>query len=254
MDDHTADNAPIVHLLLTASFAPAIELLSIIDLAELFKLFEADYPVFQQLHRAGQMSANAQTGTFMVENVSTSPRVSFTSADLSSFMFFQDDRFSMGWNRSTASDIYPGFQAVYDQFERNLAIVNSWLSDRGSNVVPVVGELVYTDVFAMPPVALGDALSKTFTVMEPFGTFRTNSLECAWIESLPEGGEGFARVKVAGPALSPAGEPVLMFETTISFNLAGFPWHNIHTGFEMAHGVGHDVFRRVVNPAMRATL
>lgn len=258
MDNVSAENAPVVHLLLTVSFSPPLDLLTIIDIAEVYGLFREEFPVFQQISRAGAMTLQSPP-PLTFESTGLPPRVSFSTADLSYAVLFQGDRLSMGWTRTSplgSAAGYPGFEVLFARFVAKMGILRSWLSERGSHAVPQVGELVYTDAFAQEAPTRSSALrpSDLFGVINPDISFPIDRIECSWVEPLPSDQVGFARASVNGPGLSPSGSKIFTLETTVTFDLSAVGWGGLGRAFEMAHGVGTDIFKRVVKPNALATL
>lgn len=252
MAELSADEAPVVQLLLTASFSPSLDFLSIIDLADLYALFREDYPVFQQVNRAAPMTADPSQVQLPGIQVGALPRLSFSTADSSRRMMFQSDRFSFGWARiSDLSELsgYPGFDAIYGLFREYLQRVREWVSARGIEISPHVGEIVYTDAFfvgADGSVA-GAPAADIFAIINPELRFPVTSIDCTWIEPLKGGSDGFVRSTASGPALSPSGAYMMTLETTANFDLSG-GWTVFDHGFDVAHRAGLEIFKRVVNP------
>ncbi|MEG3162265.1 hypothetical protein U1763_17320 [Sphingomonas sp. LB2R24] len=252
MAELSAEKAPVVQLLLTASFSPSLDFLSIIDLADLYALFREDYPVFRQISRAAPMTADPFQVRVESIQVGALPRLSFTAADPSRHMMFQSDRFSFGWARvsdlSEPSD-YPGFDALYALFREYLERVQGWVLARGIEISPQVGEIVYTDAFMVGEngIVAGAPAADIFTIINPEIRFPVTSIDCTWVEPLTGGIGGFVRSTASGPALSPSGSHMMTLETTANFDLSG-GWAVVDQGFDVAHRAGLEIFKRVVNP------
>ena len=99
MGDPSTDNAPIVQLLLTMSFSPSLDDISIIDIAGLYEIFRPEFPVFRQIARAAPMSYTLIDNEPIFPQITGTPRVAFSTADTSKKIFFQNDRLSLGWDR-----------------------------------------------------------------------------------------------------------------------------------------------------------
>ena len=123
------------------------------------------------------------------------------------------------------------------------------------DIQPSVGEIVYTDAFALQ-VGADQRIRTTadiFSVINPAVVFPILQFDHSWSEPLPAGMKGYVDGSASGPALSPAGTPMVMLETTAHFDLAG-DWSAIEDRFDDVHLAITAIFERVVNPSARVTL
>jgi uncharacterized protein (TIGR04255 family) len=109
-----SDQAPITQLMLTVQFFPHIQNLNPIDLADLYAPFRADFPVFEQVPRAGPMPLDVND-TVAEVSFGLAPRYRFVDNRNEFSIFLQNDRFSLNWGRVNALDgpsEYPGFDSI----------------------------------------------------------------------------------------------------------------------------------------------
>lgn len=256
MEAAIPDNAPIVQLLLTVSFLPALPDLSIIDLADFYALFRQEYPVFRQVARAGPMSFSPMPEMADLGHMVGPPRLAFSTEETERQVLFQNDRLSYGWNRTSSlksGPNYPGFSASFETLVRHLDVLRNWSSGRGIEIRPAVAEIVYTDAFTLQSSASENPtpLPELFTFMNPASLHPIMGFDYSWTEQLPSELSGYIQASAAGPALSPEGVPVATLETTSYFD-ASTKWDQLDQKFERAHQAIHGVYERVVNQAVRA--
>ena len=249
MIEPDAINPPIVQLVLTASFEPALDNLSIIDLADLFRQFENEFPIFQQVNRAGPMSVNPFDAQIDAGGM---PRMMFASGDMDWQVAFQNDRLSMLWVRTkplSEAPSYPGFTAVADRFSAALDTFRAWLEDRGLTMPnPSIMEVAYVDAFPIYDVDAGRQLqmSEIVKTINPTMKFPMTSLAHRWTEPLGEAYTGFALVEVTAPIALNDGTMVLSFDTTIRIEANG-SWSVLAGHLAYGHTVALEIFDRVVN-------
>ncbi|WCP71585.1 TIGR04255 family protein [Sphingomonas hankookensis] len=249
MNESSAPNPPIVQLVLTVSFEPALDNLSIIDLADLFRQYEREFPIFQQVNRAGPMSANPFE---MKLEVGGLPRMMFASPAMDWQVAFQNDRLSVLWARTKPMDQapdYPGFTAVADRFAIALGMFKRWLEDRGLALPkPSVSEVAYVDAFPIIAAASGRQLkmSEIIRTINPALKFPMTSLEHRWTEPLRDGRDGYALVEITAPIALADGTSALGFDTTVRMSANG-EWDAVGDCLEYGHSVALEIFDRVVN-------
>jgi len=250
---HTDAHAPVVQLLLTVSFSPPIENLTILDLASVAALFRDEFPVFQQIARAGPMSAQANADHAIFPAwVSATPRISMSSTESRFQLLFQNDRLSFGWVRGSSLDEpndYPGFTEIFENFETHVGQIVAWAKQVGSEIRPAIGEIVYTDAF---PLTMGKPLSDIITLLNPIGKLPVNSFNYNWTQPWPNEREGYVEGLFAGPGLSPEGTYVATLETSARFEINA-AWDGVEAAFKDGHAVMKDIYEQLVKPPYRAT-
>lgn len=250
------DGAPIVQLLLTVGFAQPISDLSLIDLADIARLFTDDLPVFQQVNRASPMPPgldDQQALQALYLPAMGLPRLSLTTTDRRDQLLFQDDRLSFGWMRTTplgAPHDYPGFRETYARFSGYLNALAEWVASKQLPVLPAVGEAVYTDAFEV-----GDrsVLADIFSPLNPDSKLPMNNLQYSFQQRWPDDRTGHIAGTFGGPQLSPDGMFIMTLETTGRFALLeGFD--AMASEFTEAHQLMRNTFECLVKPAARAKL
>lgn len=253
MGTEQTDGAPIVQLLLTLSFEPALPDLTILDLAELARLFNAELPVFRQYVRAGPMrTVPDDDDTPDFQQMVGLPRISLATGDGGYQLLLQDDRISFGWMRTTplsGSHDYPGFSSTFDNLMTKVAAVREWARARKIDIKPAVGEVVYTDAFLLSD---SRRLSDILTTLNPAAMMSVVQFEYGWKQNWPTDREGFLEGSFAGPGLSPEGLPVASLESTGRFDIEG-DWAAVSQAFSEAHGVMTDTYKALVTDGARAT-
>lgn len=246
----TDSHAPVVQLLLTVSFSPSLGNLTILDLADIAALYRDAFPVFQQVSRAGPMSSRAHEAVVTLP-MPMHPRIALSSATSRYQILFQDDRMSFGWVRGTElnePNDYPGFSAVFRGLMDNVQRLIGWAGQRGVTISPTVGEIAYTDAFAL---LAGKPLSDIITLLNPDGKLPVTSFNYGWTQPWPNDREGYVEGLFAGPSLSPEGRRVATLETSARFN-PGATWHELEAGFADGHAVITDTYRELVKPPSHA--
>jgi uncharacterized protein (TIGR04255 family) len=242
-------NPPIMQLVLTVSFTPPLEGLSIIDLADLYAQFRDEFPIFAQVQRAGAMSYKPFEATMTVGDM---PRVIFGAEGASVQVGFQSDRLTMLWSRTTpiaAPANYPGFDDIVARYFAAMFKLQAWMAARRlPEITPAVGEVAYVDALPLD-VAGADQrrpISSVIKTVNPDVLFPMISLEHAWNEPLTGDLEGFVRVQITAPNVMADGTVAVGFDTTVSFAPGG-SWSEARINFEKAHQASLAVFERVVN-------
>lgn len=250
MAESSMPNPPIAQLVLTVSFEPTLDNLSIIDIADLFRQYERDFPIFQQVNRAGPMSTNP----FEVKiDGGGMPRTMFANEALDWQVAFQNDRLSLLWARAKPLDQvpdYPGFTVVADRFASALATFKRWLEDRGMAIpTPSVAEVAYVDAFSINDSESGRQrkMSEIIKTINPVLAFPMSSLQHSWTEPLREGCDGYALVEITAPIALTDGTIALGFDTTVRID-ARADWATVPDCLEYGHTVALEIFDRVVNP------
>jgi uncharacterized protein (TIGR04255 family) len=252
MGEMKNDGAPVVQILLTLSFEPSLTDLTVLDLAELAHLYRAEFPIFQQLVRAGPMTLASDEQQPNLTGLMGLPRIAMSTSDSREHVYLQNDRLSYGWTRTTplgSAHDYPGFTAVKTKLFELINRVQSWAAEREIAIEPSIGEIIYTDAFLLRS---GQRLSDFYTLFAPTGTFTVDEVEHAWEASWPSDSDrkGVTSGKIQAPALSPEGDPVTTLEAIVRFEITG-DWNVCDAAFVEGHGVVTDVYERLVKPEVR---
>jgi uncharacterized protein (TIGR04255 family) len=242
--------APISQLFLTIQFEPAASGISVLDLAALRELFAAEYPVFGQIPRAGPMIYDPTEVT--IEPNSGLPRLSFVNEDLALSIFFQDDRVSVGWDRTTplnAEPNYPGFTATLERLQKTYDIVAAFLNDIGASTATAsVGEVAYVDTFNLQK-SDGQTLrlEELFTFYNSNQSFMFNQLNFLFRRLWEEPIRGMSETTVSGFYSGPLGEMLVTLGTTVRFKINDED-EPFTEAFRAAHQVSNDIFTLLVKP------
>lgn len=247
-------NPPVVTVMLTVQFEPALSSLTILDIARLFELFEAQYPVFTHVNRAGAMITDPRTitpgGVIEVNALDRLPRVSFSSPDLGRAIFFQDDRVSVNWQRQSPLDEetdYPHFDGLLESLNSELDTLLSWLqTNQFPSVVPSVAEVAYSNAFNLQ---IGDrrrSMSEIFTFFNNPRQAPMSAFNFAWSELVrPVEYSGTEITGVlnmqTGIGLSPAGSPVALFSLTGNSVVTG-DWDSLSEVLTEVHDRVAEIF------------
>lgn len=244
---------PIVQLMLTVQFQPAATSMTVLDWADLRARFSEDFPVFAQVARAGPMHPDPTVLT--VEAPFGLPRFQLTSEDLSSILLLQDDRMSLGWQRTAPLEVdpaYPGFDATLNRFQIIFANMLSFVEQRSAETVRVsAGELAYTDAFLiMRNNEQIRPLEEVFNCVRSNQSFRFNQLSLNYMTVLEPGPHrigGHAQTIISGFTPMPNGDIVTQLQTVVRFVLEASPL-NLKVPFEAAHDVSKQIYATLVNP------
>lgn len=252
MNSGAAPNPPVVEMLLTVQFSPPLLNLNLLNIAELAGALKEQYPLFNQVDRAGPMSPfHGQPAAFIASNM---PRIMLLSEDLSFRVYFQDDRLSVGWNRVVGlSDPanYPGFDEIFTRFESTVSILQEFVQRHGFDIVgPVVGELVYVDQFVVSDN--GTDISQYFSFLDPTLTLSMSSMNYTMV-SPHEASVGFTEAGVYGPFQLPTGEFVFGLQTTVRFGINEHGWDDLKGPFQEARQHANDTFQALVREKFRST-
>lgn len=256
-------HAPIVQMLLTVQFQPAAQSLTIIEWADLRALFEADFPVFAQVSRAGPMNPDPRVEqlTFAIGGEGM-PRLQLLSEDLAVVVYLQDDRVSVGWARRAPLDAdpgYPGFDHLLGQLLSVLATVLKFIEERAVETVSLAAaEVVYDDAFLMHK---GGArlrrLEDVFTCVRSMEEFAFNRLNLTYQRILlPEqdGLSGSVQTTIAGWNAPSPDEITSNLQTVIRFAIEGLDQEGLRVPFEKAHRLAHKLYDTLVKAEATAIL
>jgi uncharacterized protein (TIGR04255 family) len=249
------DAAPIKQVLLTVQFQPAMSQLNVLDLAAMRNVFADEYPLFNQVNRAGPMGYQPEVTTMQFA-LAGMPRLQFLEAQLSFEVMFQEDRISVGWNRTTpfsATSNYPGFEAVLARFESAIKHIRMFLVERGyPDPTPVSGEIAYTDVFvAADPQDFSLSLTKIYNIFDSNKPLvGMTGINMAWNSELavPDV-EGYCRASVVGPEMLPDGIPAAITQMSAHFNVGDIGWEQTAQRFLAVRETLSGVFHTLVNPS-----
>lgn len=247
----TTSTAPITQLMLTVQFAPPIEPLGPIEIAECYASLRNDYPNFEQINRAGPM--HPDPSVVELQMPFGVARTKLSSADGSRTILFQEDRFSCGWDRVdslTGPSGYPGYDHVLaDALEGWSRLRSILFGDRSAHSVPLAGEVVYVDAFASGDPTSGPApLSSMFNILNPHYEVNLRGYDLTWNQPIEEM-IGFLQMQITGPAMSPDGF-MSRFQTTGRFKPRS-GWNDIADDFIKVHDAVDRGFKKLVNPAFR---
>jgi uncharacterized protein (TIGR04255 family) len=248
------DAAPIKHLMLTVQFQPAMLSLNVTDLAGLRAIFADDYPIFNQLNRAGPMGFSLEQVGMPFSVGAGMPRLQFVSSDLAYEILFQEDRVSFGWSRTApfeAPSNYPGFESILARLGLIVKRISDYLSELDQpSASASSGEIVYTDVFIVPEgKAFGDSLPSIFNIFNAASPISTTGLNLVWNGELQlPNVEGFTQTSILGPEMSADGRLTAVMQSSAHFNLGGLSWESVPERFLAARGTIGRTFQALVNP------
>lgn len=249
--------APIVQLLLTVQFQPAARSLTMLDWADFRKEFAVEYPIFSQVSRAGAM--NPDPAVDVIDPPFGFPRMQMVTEDLTGTLFLQDDRMSLGWQRSAPLGVdpgYPGFQAMLDRSLVMLGRVLDFLERRAAETVHVAAaELAYTDAFAMLDAdGRQRSLEDVFTCVRSNQDFVFNRVHLTYQRPLlpAEALSGNVQTTISGLLAAPTGEIVSNLQTVVRFDVSGADPDGLRGRFEAAHHVAEKIYATLVKPGASA--
>ena len=250
-----SDAAPIKQLLLTVQFQPAMASLNVTDLAGLRAAFLDDFPIFNQIGRAGPMGFRPDQVVLPFGNVAGMPRLQFIDADLSHEILFQEDRVSVGWSRTSpfnAPSGYPGFESVLTLLGTVLGRIREYLGSIGQPaLIASSGEIVYTDIFVLPgDRTFGDSLPTIFNFLNPASPINPTGMNFVWNGDLGISGvEGYTQTSVVGPDMSADGRLTAVMQSSANFNLDGLSWEATPDRFLAVRDTIGRTFQALVNPS-----
>lgn len=241
---------PISQLLLTLRFEPAAVGLSILDLGKIRELFSADYPVFQEVARAGPMPLHPANVEPEVGGIM--PRLQFLSEDLSLKVLFQDDRVTVGWSRVSPLDQdadYPGFSVTLSRLIETYTTIARYLKDIGAaDPSPATGEVFYVDAFNMlRPDGTLTPLEEVFTFYRSNEAFGFNQLSFVFRRIYEEPFEGQSETGVSGYYNGPNGEVMVTLQTVVRFGITDADTDLVQP-FKAAHKIANETFSVLVKP------
>lgn len=247
--------APIVQLLLTTQFQQPAQNLTVFDYADLRDVY-AEYPVRRHVPRAGPMPV-MQPKTQLTEYISDAPRLQFITEDLQWEVLFQEDRISVGWNRTSPLDEksgYPGFNAVLKRFIDELSKLSIFLIERGSDAIAAgIGEVSYSDAFRLKKTdGTSRKMEEIFSNIRSIEEFRFNLVNLNYTKIVKGDYPAHVETNISGPALDPSGERAAFLRTTVRFAVEDES--SLNARFDHAHLSAQEVFDTLVNPDAFAIL
>lgn len=255
MGKEMTDNPPVIQVLITVQFEPALSTLNLLQAGELANQFIDRYPLFTQISRAGPMPA--QFGVQSLEvNLGGMPRLQLVSSDLDYRVYLQDDRFSVGWSRTGLLDEnpnYPGFPEVLSRIGDVASTVITFARENGfGEIKPTVAEILYEDGFSMVN-ADGEnrRLKDVYQFLSPDFVLPTMGFNWVWATPL-EGIEGHAELNASGVYADPTGVLQTHLQTTLRLDLAGMDWPEVSGACMIGRDNANRLFETVVNPKARA--
>lgn len=250
-----ADHAPVVELLLTTSFTPSPRPLSVPEMANLFNLFEAELPLFQQVQAAGPMSFNF--GEVFVQVGPEPTRIRFASPSSGRAFLFQNDRMSYGWNRIaplSGKSGYPGFENILSEAIEKWSVVRDWLKSEVQTIVePAVLEVSYADGF-MLNVKDGQTIGLGSSLAAISHDHLVDALNYQHSWSRPLTSEtGFATYSISGPQLAPDGSTAEVM-TSVGLFKPEAGWSGLRNQFLNVRQELGRAFQSLVNSGKLSTL
>jgi uncharacterized protein (TIGR04255 family) len=256
MSERTVAKPPIVQMVATIQFAPVLDGATMLDIVELYKEFAADYPVFQQLPRASEMTADPEEViTASMKPVEGElPRALFVSEDLRTSVVMQVDRFACSWQRESAADSaadYPGHESMLNLLYRNLGRFHAWVAGRNlPTLSPVTAELSYMNVFPLTHGTEKRHLSDIFTFFSNPQKIAMRAFHCGWIEGFElEGRTGLVDVGATVSALM-VGEMGAVLNLTGAIDVKGASWEDTRRLMILTHGKIARTFDASVRPSV----
>lgn len=146
-----------------------------VDLGRLRQLLEERYPHVEERPPIPLQVENFMRGhkpelefQFSIMERPPIPMIIFTSADRSSLVQVQGDRFACAWRRTDASD-YPRYLHLREEFIRNVALFNNFvIQASGTDFQVTQAEILYINDLALPSGARPDVLAHA--VPSPYPT------------------------------------------------------------------------------------
>jgi uncharacterized protein (TIGR04255 family) len=255
-------NPPVVQVMLTAHFEPALESLTMLDVATIFEQYRAKYPVFRQVPIVGTMAVEATPRQDRVETIASSalPRVMMGTEDQEFAVLLQTDRLSLGWMRQnplSSAATYPGFREMKRRFDEELEVFHNWLKNNDfPDVSPDIIELAYNNAFEMGSEEQRRPISDVVTFFQNPRKARMSAFTVTWIELLrPEERveaelSGSVRVQT-GPGIGPDGSDVLLFNMTGSAAVKSGTWSGLDDSFDELHDRIVQIFAGCIQPDAR---
>jgi uncharacterized protein (TIGR04255 family) len=247
--------APIVQLLLTTQFQQPAQNLTIFDYADLREVY-AEYPVRRHVPRAGPMPVMQPT-TQITEYVSDAPRLQFMTEDLQWEILFQEDRISVGWNRTNSLENpsqYPGFTEVFNRFNKEFYKLSKFLLERGNDALKFeVGEVSYSDAFRLDNKDGSlKRMDEIFSNIRSIKNFSFNLVNLTYTKIVKGDYPAHVETNISGPALDSSGERAAFLRTTVRFAVEDES--SLAARFDHAHLSAQEVFETLVNPDAFAIL
>ncbi len=248
------DAAPIKQLLLTVQFEPAMVTLDVTDLAGLRAVFADEFPIFNQINRAGPMGFRPEQSGMPFTVGTGMPRLQFVSADLAYEVMFQEDRVSFGWSRTSPFDApsnYPGFESLLARLGSIIRRISVYLDEIGQPTAAASsGEIVYTDVFVVPQgETFGGSLASIFRLFNGASPINPTGMSLVWNGELglPDV-QGFTQTSIIGPEMSGDGRVTAVMQSSAHFDLGELSWDSVPERFLAARGTIGRTFQELVNP------
>jgi uncharacterized protein (TIGR04255 family) len=251
---------PITEIGFTIIFEP-INGLTVLDIAELYHCFEAEYPVLQQVPplQAAPLEAPFRGNSFgpTIQIVSPTielPRIWFIAADSKNLIQFQSDRFAHNWRRLTPLDVasdYPGYFSTRDRFLAEYNHFERWAQQKfGGAPKPIMGELLYVNTVLLGPPAEQTRLSAVFRKYKPTSIKKILGFQMTWREFVTEGANDVIDVAAAGGAI-PDGSPAATLTMNARFDLNNTGRSIQSDRFDMVHAKVHEIFAENIEETFR---
>ena len=235
-----AETAPITQLYLTVLVSPPAQPLNPIQLSDVFQRFRGDYPLFEQVARAGPMQLPDDADGFIALG---GPRTRFGTADGSECILFQEDRMTYAWMRTADFNEdagYPGYDAIFAKALAHWSVLREHLPMGEA----IVGEIIYANALPMGKGENQNArLSSVINVLNPDFQAKFSNYNFTWQEPYEHG--GFVETTVTGPMLTALGQPFTHLQSMTRFRLAE-GWTGLEAAFTLAHTALNDQFKKVV--------
>lgn len=245
---------PLVQMLMTLQFQPALNRVSVFDLAGVMAGFRQQFPTASEVPAAGPMvySFSQLDGSEEVPfDATTTPRLKLTNPDTHETLLFQHDRMSFGWVRGGGIDSDHDYQGFDHSYERLMEIFFE-LQERIAqyleiSVSCVAGEIAYTNALPLDDEdGTRRKLSTIFTFLNGTRSFEMRGWEFAWNEVLSH--DGILAVKAEGPAVIPGNKEAGILSLTATFPVATLDEDELKRQFTDHHDQVYSTFQRIVYP------
>lgn len=245
-------NPPITEVAVTVKFAPLLVDLTVLDCANLYRLFEARYSSFRQITPAGAMPVNPAEAVAPQSIALPTPRLQFSTEEGDRSVLFQADGMTFLWTRISLLEEeadYPLFPQILENFFKELQVLLDWMRDgHFIEVSPAVAEVAYNTAFKMRRGEQKRSLSDVFTFFNNPESVPMRAFSVSWAEFLEEEkpNDGMITVAVTGPQVSADGVPVSTLSLTGTSAVQNSPWDSLAPHLQFIHDRLARTFDRLV--------
>lgn len=254
------ENPPVVQMTLTVQFGPALDSLSMLDVSQIYGLYQGNYPQFRQVSIAGPMDVEAVPTERRSEVGSWAlPRVMMSSQDLEYSVLLQTDRLTFTWMRQSPLSVassYPGFRDMVRRFLAELSLFREWLSENNfPDVGAQVAELTYLNGFLLGPDEKRRPVGDIVTFFcnprrAPMTNFDLNWTEYLRPVEASDKLSGTFNVQTM-PGVSPDGEAILLLNMVGRSVVGEGRWDALTILFDELHDKAAEIFVGSVRPEAR---